>query len=155
MQIVRTIIWVLLLVALLLFSVVNWEPIVTVRIWENLVIDTKIPAIVIVSFLIGFLPMWLYHRAAKWQLKRRIASLESAARTAAATPVAPREPVEEEDHAGTERRGDEGRGFETGGAHTREAEIDAAETRSDEVFTPARTDAETSGSERTTRPPQA
>ena len=86
MQIVRTIIWVLLLVALFVFSIANWEP-VTVRIWEGLVVDTKIPAIVIVSFLIGFVPMWLYHRANKWQLKRRIASLEAAARTASTTPV--------------------------------------------------------------------
>ena len=41
MQIVRTIIWVLLLVALFVFSIANWEP-VTVRIWEGLVVDTKI-----------------------------------------------------------------------------------------------------------------
>ncbi len=88
MQIVRTVIWVLLLVALLLFSVANWEPTVTVRIWQNLVVDTKIPAIVVVAFLIGFMPMWLYHRASKWQLKRRIAALENVARTAQATPVA-------------------------------------------------------------------
>ena len=100
MQIVRTVIWVLLLVALLLFSVTNWEPTVTVRIWENLVVDTKIPAIVVVSFLIGFVPMWLYHRASKWQMQRRITSLENTARmqTAPATSddvVAEREAVVE------------------------------------------------------------
>ena len=88
MQIVRTVIWVLLLVALLLFSVANWDPTVTVRIWEGVVVDTKIPAIVIVSFLIGFVPMWLYHRGSKWRANRKIAQLESAARTAQATPVA-------------------------------------------------------------------
>lgn len=89
MQIVRTVIWVLLLVGLLLFSIANWDPTVTVRIWEDIVVDTKIPAIVIVSFAIGFFPMWLYHRASKWGMQRKIASLENAARTAAATPVAP------------------------------------------------------------------
>lgn len=99
MQIVRTVVWVLLLVALLLFSVANWDPTVTVRIWEGLVVDTKIPAIVVVAFLIGFVPMWLYHRAAKWQLKRRIASLEASARTAATTPVAPRHTVVEDEPA--------------------------------------------------------
>ena len=88
MQIVRTIIWVLLLVALFLFSIANWDPTVTVRIWDGLVLDTKIPAIVVVAFLIGFVPMWLYYRAAKWQLKRKVSSLESAVRTAAATPIA-------------------------------------------------------------------
>lgn len=96
MQILRTIIWVLLLVALLLFSIANWDPTVTVRIWQGLVVDTKIPAIVIVSFLIGFVPMWLYHRADKWRLKRKIASLENAARTAQATPIATAEPEEPE-----------------------------------------------------------
>ncbi len=87
MQIVRTVIWVLLLVALLLFSVTNWDPTVTVRIWDGIVVDTKIPAIVIVAFLIGFVPMWLYHRASRWRMQRKIASLENAARTAATTPV--------------------------------------------------------------------
>ena len=77
MQIVRTIVWVLLLVALLVFSIANWEPTVTVRIWEGLVVDTKIPAIVVVSFLIGFVPMWLFHRASDWRSRRRIHSLEA------------------------------------------------------------------------------
>ncbi len=97
MSIVRTVIWVLLLVGLLLFSIANWDPTVTVRIWEGIVVDTKIPAIVIVSFAIGFLPMWLFHRASKWGMQRKVASLENAARTAAATPVAVAQPdVEEE-----------------------------------------------------------
>ena len=88
MQIVRTVIWVLLLVGLLIFSLANWDPTVTVTIWQDIVVDTKIPAIVIVSFLIGFVPMWLFHRGSKWRTNRKIASLENAARTAAATPVA-------------------------------------------------------------------
>lgn len=93
MQIVRVTIWVLLLVGLLLFSIFNWSD-VTVRIWENIVVDTKLPAIVIVSFAIGFVPMWLYYRGSKWQASRKIASLENAARTAAATPFAAPEPVD-------------------------------------------------------------
>ena len=87
MQIVRTIVWVLLLVALLLFSAFNWKP-VEVKIWEGLILETKIPALVIVSFLIGLVPMWLLNRAQKFALKRRISSLETAARAAATTPIA-------------------------------------------------------------------
>ena len=79
MKIVRTVVWVLLLVALLIFAVNNWSP-VEVKIWEGLVLETKIPALVVVSFLFGLLPMWLLHRAARWNADRRIASLESAAR---------------------------------------------------------------------------
>jgi uncharacterized integral membrane protein len=88
MHIVRTIIWVLLLVALTVFAAVNWDERATVQIWENLVVETNIPAIVIISFLIGFVPMWLLHRTTKWQLKRRIASLETTARAAAHIPLA-------------------------------------------------------------------
>ncbi len=90
MQILRTILWVLLLVALAIFAWANWQPTVTVRIWEGLLVDTKIPAIVLFSFAIGFVPMWLYHRASKWKMRRKIASLEVAARTAAETPTAAR-----------------------------------------------------------------
>ena len=87
MQIIRTIVWVLLLVALLLFSAFNWKP-VEVKIWERLILETKIPALVIVSFLLGLVPMWLLSRAQKFALNRRISSLETAARSAATTPIA-------------------------------------------------------------------
>jgi len=88
MQIVRTIVWVLLLIVLLIFSINNWTP-VSVKIWEGLVLETKIPALVVISFLLGLLPMWLLHRITAYAARRRISSLESAARTAAVTPVAP------------------------------------------------------------------
>ena len=90
MQIVRTIVWVVILAALLIFTAFNWNS-VEVQIWTNMVLETKIPALVIVAFLLGLVPMWLIHRGTKWRLKRRIAGLESAARAkakaAAATPV--------------------------------------------------------------------
>ena len=88
MKIVRTIVWVLLLVALIIFSVNNWNP-VEVKIWEGLVLETKIPALVVIAFIIGLVPMWLLHRATRWNYDRRVGSLENAARAAAMTPVAP------------------------------------------------------------------
>ena len=88
MKVVRTIVWVLLLIALLIFSINNWNP-VEVKIWEGLVLETKIPALVVIAFLIGLVPMWLLHRASRWNYDRRIGSLENAARAAAMTPVAP------------------------------------------------------------------
>ena len=95
MQIVRTIVWVLLLVALLIFTINNWNP-VEVKIWEGLVLETKIPALVIISFLLGLVPMWLLHRGKAFYLNRRISSLETAARTAAVTPVAAPPPPPED-----------------------------------------------------------
>jgi len=110
MKIVRTIVWVLLLVGLLIFSVNNWNP-VEVKIWEGLVLETKIPALVVIAFMIGLIPMWLLHRAARWNADRRIASLESAARAAVMAPapapvpaerpaeLAPAEEPKPDDHA--------------------------------------------------------
>lgn len=92
MQVVRTIVWVLLLAVLLVFSAFNWAP-VEVKIWQGLVLETKIPALVVASFLLGLLPMWLLHQGSKWRLNRRISSLEMAHRSAvanaAAAPPAP------------------------------------------------------------------
>ena len=101
MQIVRTIVWVLLLVALLIFSINNWNP-VEVKIWEGLVLETKIPALVVIAFLFGLVPMWPMHRVSQWYYKRRLGSLENAARTAALAPapapvpVPATEPLDEE-----------------------------------------------------------
>lgn len=85
MQLVRTVVWVLLLVALLLFSLNNWEP-VKVTIWEDLIWETKLPFLVFLAFLLGLVPMWLLHKAGRWRLKRRINALEN---TVKATSVAP------------------------------------------------------------------
>lgn len=83
MHFVRMLFWVLILASLLIFTAFNWRP-VEVQIWTNLVLETKIPALVIVAFLLGLLPTWLLHRGTKWRLDRRIAHLEAATRAAAA-----------------------------------------------------------------------
>jgi hypothetical protein len=76
MQIVRTAVWVVVLIALLVFSLNNWEP-VEVKIWDNLIWQTKLPALVMAAFLLGLVPMWVLHRAGRWRLKRRINALEA------------------------------------------------------------------------------
>ena len=96
MQIVRTIGWVLLLFSLLAFSFFNWKP-VEVQIWSNLVLETKLPALVIISFLLGLVPMWLVHRASKWRAQRRINALE-----AATTPAAVLQQAKQRDPRGRE-----------------------------------------------------
>ncbi len=91
MQIVRTIVWVLLLFSLLAFSFFNWKP-VEVQIWSNLVLETKLPALVITAFLLGLVPMWLIHRTSKWRMRRRVNALEAATSRLAASPSPATEP---------------------------------------------------------------
>ena len=78
MQIIRTVLWILLLVGVLMFSFGNWDKQIDVRIWPGIVWDTRVPALVIVSFLFGLVPMWLYHRGVDWQHRRRISAMEAA-----------------------------------------------------------------------------
>ena len=107
MQIVRTILWVLLLVGILAFSFGNWDKEIDVRIWPGIVWDTRIPALVIVAFLVGLVPTWLYHRSVRWRLQRRNTALETAAarlntqreEEAAAAAAASRPPRPEAVHA--------------------------------------------------------
>ena len=89
MQIVRTIVWVVLLFALLAFSFFNWRP-VEVQVWPTLVLETKLPALVIIAFLLGFVPMWLIHRTSVWRSRRRMTALE----TATARMAAPAKPAD-------------------------------------------------------------
>jgi putative membrane protein len=91
MQIVRTIVWVLLLVAFIALTLLNWETQLAVRIWPGIVWDTRLPAVIVVAFLLGLIPMWLVHRGSKWRHQRRIMQLETSQRATAdaiATPTA-------------------------------------------------------------------
>jgi lipopolysaccharide assembly protein A len=46
------------------------------------------------SFILGFLPLYIWHRSTSYRLNRRIATLESGARTMAANaPVPAGEPI--------------------------------------------------------------
>ena len=92
MQIVRTIIWVLALVAVLAFSAANWTQEVAVAVWPDLIWETKLPAVVIVAFLLGLLPLWLVNLGTKWRLQRRIKTLEGSVAAATAPPPAPPPP---------------------------------------------------------------
>ena len=85
MQIVRTVVWVVILIALLLFALNNWTP-VQVKIWEELVLETRLSALVIVAFLLGMLPTWLISRIGRWRLTRRIGALENSVRASAFPP---------------------------------------------------------------------
>ena len=89
MQIIRTIVWVLVIVVLLLFSLNNWTP-VEIKIWEGLILETKLPALVLIAFVLGLAPMWLRAKAGKWRLNRRINALENSVKAnAAPAPPAP------------------------------------------------------------------
>lgn len=71
MQFLKTLFWVALAIILVLFADANWRS-VTISLWGGLEMDVKLPILVLISFLLGFLPMLVLHRARLWSFRRRI-----------------------------------------------------------------------------------
>ena len=83
MQFLKTLFWVLIAVLVALLARANWSP-VTVNLWDNIQADIKLPVLLLLFFLVGWLPTWLVMRARLWTLKRRVEAFE---RQGAATPI--------------------------------------------------------------------
>jgi uncharacterized membrane protein YciS (DUF1049 family) len=75
MQFLKTLFWVLIAVAAVLFGSRNWAD-VTLNLWGDIQADIKIPILLLVTFLIGFLPTWLFMRARAWSWQRRLEAVE-------------------------------------------------------------------------------
>jgi uncharacterized integral membrane protein len=75
MQFLKTLFWVLVAVVAVLFASRNWTN-VTLNLWGDIQADIKVPLLVLIAFLIGFLPTWLVMRARLWTAKRRIEALD-------------------------------------------------------------------------------
>ena len=103
MQFLKTLFWVVLAVAVVLFASANWYA-VELKLWGGLVADVKLPILLFTFFLIGFLPTLLVHRARIWGLRRRLEPLERNAgpvpAAAAAAPVAAPAPAPAGEAAG-------------------------------------------------------
>jgi putative membrane protein len=71
MQFLKTLFWVLLAVFIALFASRNWFD-VTLNLWGDIQVDIKLPVLMTLMFLLGFLPVFLVHRARLWTLRRRL-----------------------------------------------------------------------------------
>jgi uncharacterized integral membrane protein len=78
----RTIIWVLAGIGFVVFAAYNWNR-VELKLWQNFVLETPLPAIVLLVFALGFLPMWAVHRSVTWSLQRRVRALENSLKNTA------------------------------------------------------------------------
>ena len=75
MQFLKTLFWVLVAVLAALFAVRNWTD-VTLNLWGDIQADIKLPVLLLVAILLGWLPTWLIKHARIWTLKRRIDTFE-------------------------------------------------------------------------------
>ena len=86
MQFLKTLFWVLLAVVVALFASRNWSN-ATLNLWGDIQADIKTPMLLLIVFLLGFLPTWLIMRTKIWGLNRRIEALDR--NRAAAVPAEP------------------------------------------------------------------
>jgi uncharacterized integral membrane protein len=94
MHFLKTLFWMILAVVAVIFSLSNWTP-VPISLWAGLTAEVKLPVLMIVGILIGFLPTYAVHRARLWRLNRRIDSLERNT-LPAGTPPSAAEPADPE-----------------------------------------------------------
>ncbi|MYL98277.1 DUF1049 domain-containing protein [Novosphingobium sp. FGD1] len=99
MQVIRTIAWIVVTAILVAFIAMNWNR-APVNFWplENgnyIHFDWPVGFVALLFFGLGMLPVWLYLRAVRWRLNRRIASLENSLRANSTTALSssPAQPV--------------------------------------------------------------
>ena len=88
MQFLKTVFWVLLAVLVALFAVRNWGD-VTLNLWGDIQADVKIPILMLIAFVLGWLPTWLIMRAKLWAMRRRLEALDRQRATEAVPPPVP------------------------------------------------------------------
>jgi len=84
MNFLRTLGWIVLTIVVVVFSLHNWAP-VTINLFAGLQADVKLPLLLLIAFLLGFLPLYVYHRAMKWRWRKKLSAVE---RPTIPTPVA-------------------------------------------------------------------
>ena len=90
MQAVRTIIWVLIAICLTVFAVANSQT-TEVQVWPGTIAELPLSVLIVVVFLLGFLPPFLLGMGSRWRLNRQIRQHEhtiATLRTPASTPPA-------------------------------------------------------------------
>lgn len=91
MQFLKTLFWVVVAVLVFFLASRNWHD-VTLNLWGDIQLDIKLPVLIGLTFLLGWLPTYLIHRARLWRAKSRLDSFErqqAAARMPDTTPIDP------------------------------------------------------------------
>ncbi len=70
MKFLKALLWVVIVALVLGMAARNWRD-VTLTLWGDLQADIKIPVLLLIMFVLGFLPAWLTQRARYWRLARR------------------------------------------------------------------------------------
>lgn len=70
MHFLKTILWVLLAVIVVMLAANNWYD-VTLGLWGSLEMTIKLPFLLLIMVLLGFVPAWMTMRSRMWSLRRQ------------------------------------------------------------------------------------
>jgi putative membrane protein len=79
-----------------LWAWINWQT-VTIQLWGGLAADVNLPFLILIVFLIGFLPTFLLYRARIWSMRRKLENAERNVVMAQMAAAAASEPMPEEE----------------------------------------------------------
>ncbi len=75
MQFLKILLWCLLAFVAAIFTFGNWTW-VTINLWGGLLAEVNLPFLMLLMFLAGWLPTYLYFRAQRWRLAQRLNTAE-------------------------------------------------------------------------------
>ena len=75
MQFLKILFWCLISFVVAIFTYGNWSW-VTINLWGGLVAEVNLPFLMLVMFLIGVIPTWLYYRTVRWRMSQRLTTAE-------------------------------------------------------------------------------
>ncbi|MBS0478452.1 MAG: hypothetical protein JSR79_04040 [Proteobacteria bacterium] len=87
MQFLKILLWCLLAFVAAIFTFGNWTW-VTINLWGGLVAEVNLPFLMLLTFLAGWLPTWLYFRTQRWRLAQRLNTAERVIADLKPAPVA-------------------------------------------------------------------
>ena len=87
MQFLKILLWCLLAFVAAIFTFGNWTW-VTVNLWGGLVAEVNLPFMMLLMFLAGWLPTYLYFRTQRWRLAQRLNTAERVIADLKPVPVA-------------------------------------------------------------------
>jgi len=78
MRFLKVLFWLLLGGIVAAFVIYNGDERVSIHLWGGLTADFSLPLMLILVFLLGFLPMLVAYQALRWRSQQRISALEHA-----------------------------------------------------------------------------
>ncbi len=92
MQFLKYLFWCLLAFLAAVFSFGNWRS-VDIHLWGGLIAQVNLPFLLLVTFLVGFVPTLLYHLTIRYRLRQRLLASERTVESLRVA-VAPSEPFD-------------------------------------------------------------